>query len=37
MPVDKRLSKVLEQSLAPVFLLGSVTGLLAVLLARTEH
>jgi hypothetical protein len=33
----ERLSKVLEQSLAPVFLLGSVTGLLAVLLARTEH
>jgi hypothetical protein len=33
----ERLAKVLEHSLAPMFLLGSVAGLLTVLLARTEH
>ena len=33
----ERLTNVLEHALAPMFLLGSVAGLLAVLLARTEH
>ena len=33
----ERLTNVLEHSLAPMFLLGSVAGLLAVLLTRTEH